>query len=405
MKHLLATTALVALTAAPAFAESHAEANANAEAQTETQMTAQADKPMGDQPTFAAGDMEIRASDFLDRTVYVAEAAGGDLEEIADPDDSWERAGDISDVILTKDGQIKHIVMDAGGFLGIGEKQVTASMEELKFVRDSDDEGEFYLVFTGDRTKLEEREEFDRASIEDDGELSFFEDEAQMAETEMEETGAEAEQMAEGAETEVEQAGEELEQTAENAGEAIEGAASSAANEVAEAGAEVEQEVETETAEAEAEVEQETEVAEGEMTTETEVESEMAGTQLETEAEAEGATEMAEGEAAVEGEAQPMELSAAEIEALTAEELEGLDVRGANDEDLGEIGDLVISENGSIDQVIIDVGGFLGIGEKQVALKFDEIKILREGDGEALVATTNYTEAELEGMTEWTGQE
>src|SRR5690606_4213673 len=47
---------------------------------------------------------------------------------------------------------------------------------------------------------------------------------------------------------------------------------------------------------------------------------------------------------------------------ISADNLIGTTVYGANDENVGEINDVVLSEDGQIDAVIIDVGGFLGIG-------------------------------------------
>ena len=41
---------------------------------------------------------------------------------------------------------------------------------------------------------------------------------------------------------------------------------------------------------------------------------------------------------------------------------------------LGDISDLVLNENGSVAAVIIGVGGFLGIGEKQVAVAYSALQ-------------------------------
>ena len=52
-----------------------------------------------------------------------------------------------------------------------------------------------------------------------------------------------------------------------------------------------------------------------------------------------------------------------------------------------------------------DVGGFLGLGEKPVALPFDEVS-LREGEEDmtdTLHATVAHSSEDLEGMKEWEG--
>ncbi|HEY8578142.1 MAG TPA: PRC-barrel domain-containing protein [Devosia sp.] len=58
---------------------------------------------------------------------------------------------------------------------------------------------------------------------------------------------------------------------------------------------------------------------------------------------------------------------------LTAEDLRGIGVYGINDEQIGTIGDIVTNPDGSFDAVIVDVGGFLGLGAKPVAVAFDNL--------------------------------
>jgi sporulation protein YlmC with PRC-barrel domain len=68
---------------------------------------------------------------------------------------------------------------------------------------------------------------------------------------------------------------------------------------------------------------------------------------------------------------------------LTAEELIGTPVYGADEENLGEVGDVVFGSGGEIEAVVIDVGGFLGIGEKPVAVQFDSLNVQKDVNGEA----------------------
>lgn len=66
---------------------------------------------------------------------------------------------------------------------------------------------------------------------------------------------------------------------------------------------------------------------------------------------------------------------------LTAEELSGIPVFGLDDEQIGSIGDFVLEPGGtSIDAVIVDVGGFLGIGRKPVAVGFDGLDFRTDAD-------------------------
>lgn len=63
---------------------------------------------------------------------------------------------------------------------------------------------------------------------------------------------------------------------------------------------------------------------------------------------------------------------------LTADELKGINVYGTNDEHIGTIGDLALNEDGSVDALIIDFGGFLGIGTKPVAVAFENLDFLAD---------------------------
>lgn len=58
---------------------------------------------------------------------------------------------------------------------------------------------------------------------------------------------------------------------------------------------------------------------------------------------------------------------------LSADELRGVGVYGINDEQIGTIGDVVTHPDGSFDAVIVDVGGFLGLGAKPVAVGFENL--------------------------------
>jgi hypothetical protein len=78
---------------------------------------------------------------------------------------------------------------------------------------------------------------------------------------------------------------------------------------------------------------------------------------------------------------------------LTAEDLTGARVYGASDEDVGEIGALILTEDGKLERAVIDVGGFLGLGEKPVAVTFDELQIIRGSDGAVRVYIDSTQEA------------
>lgn len=69
---------------------------------------------------------------------------------------------------------------------------------------------------------------------------------------------------------------------------------------------------------------------------------------------------------------------------LTSEQLMGSDIKTRSEEDdeesIGSISNLVLDEEGQVQAVIVEVGGFLGMGEKNVALAWDSLELTREAD-------------------------
>jgi 3-oxoacyl-ACP reductase-like protein len=51
---------------------------------------------------------------------------------------------------------------------------------------------------------------------------------------------------------------------------------------------------------------------------------------------------------------------------------------GDNAENIGDVNDLVIGANGAVDQIIVGVGGFLGIGEKGRRSRLQDRRMGRE---------------------------
>ncbi len=94
---------------------------------------------------------------------------------------------------------------------------------------------------------------------------------------------------------------------------------------------------------------------------------------------------------------------AAKAEELTADDLTGAAVYGVNDEEVGEIGELLLTDDGQIDRAVIEVGGFLGLGEKAVALTMDELTIMRPDDGSDFRVYVDSTEEALENQPEYDG--
>jgi hypothetical protein len=56
----------------------------------------------------------------------------------------------------------------------------------------------------------------------------------------------------------------------------------------------------------------------------------------------------------------------------------GLDVYNEANEKLGDINELILDKNGKVNAVVIGVGGFLGMGEHDIAVSMDKLKFMEE---------------------------
>ena len=93
-------------------------------------------------------------------------------------------------------------------------------------------------------------------------------------------------------------------------------------------------------------------------------------------------------------------LSDVDVASVSAEQLIGSTVYSADDENVGTVGDVILADDGTIDAVVLDIGGFLGIGTKPVAIGFDALTI-RKDENDALFVYTEFTRALLEGAPDY----
>jgi PRC-barrel domain len=74
----------------------------------------------------------------------------------------------------------------------------------------------------------------------------------------------------------------------------------------------------------------------------------------------------------------------------------GASVYGPSNDSIGDINDVIIGSGGEVKAVVVGVGGFLGVGEKNVALPFDALTIARKADSSSIQKiTVSYTKDEL----------
>jgi hypothetical protein len=238
--------------------------------------------------------MEVHASDFIGQRIYASEAEiSGEAYDGAQ--DGWQDIGEVNDVILSRDGSVEAVLVDIGGFLGIGERQVAVDMDALKFVNDdatADDMSDYFLVMNADRATFEGAPEYSWNETTSDTTMGTASDS-------------------------------------------------------------------------------------------TPADTEMAATVND---------EMTSDPIARDG------YQVAEQDVLTTEMQTGAPAYDANDKWIGEVSELIINDQGKITHGIIDVGGFLGIGEKPVELAIGDVEILRETDGDDLRVYISMTKDELESL-------
>lgn len=86
-----------------------------------------------------------------------------------------------------------------------------------------------------------------------------------------------------------------------------------------------------------------------------------------------------------------------------ADSLTGNDVQSTveDDENIGTINDLIINEDGQIEAVIVGVGGFLGMGEKDVAIEWDSLELTQNADNDEYEIRVNASQEALEEAEEF----
>jgi len=222
--------------------------------------------------TYQQQPTDIQASKFIGMRVYATEKdVASNATAKAGAEKNWDDIGEINDVILSRRGEVKAVIVGVGGFLGIGEKDVAVAMNDIKFVKNGDKENDYFLVINANKQMLTDAPAYA------------------------------AQQKA-----------------AEN----------STANNTT------------------------------------------------TASRSNTRTALVRPDVKRQGYRQP------ETKELTSETLVGARVYGPKDEDVGEVNKLILNSDGSVKQLVLDIGGFLGIGEHRIAVGLDQVNIVRNEKGD-----------------------
>lgn len=83
-----------------------------------------------------------------------------------------------------------------------------------------------------------------------------------------------------------------------------------------------------------------------------------------------------------------------------ASKLIGTAIKSPSNETVGDISDLVLDSGGVVKAVIVGVGGFLGLGEHRVMLRYDQMQFNRDANGRLFVLS-QLTLDQLKALPAW----
>jgi sporulation protein YlmC with PRC-barrel domain len=348
IRNLLATTAIATLLSTMAYAQ---DTTAPAPAAPDPTVQAPAEAPV----VRADGHL---ATNLIGETVY--NGTGDDAENI----------GDVNDIVIGSNGEIESIVIGVGGFLGLGEKNVAINYAEVDW---AERDGDRWLVVPTTKEQLEAQADFDRRAYEPAP--------ATTAGTEPPPAGDQtatapapvapadpAAPMDDTAAAPADPAAPADDQTATAPADPAAPADDQTATAPADPAAPADDQTATAPADPAAPADDQTAAAPADPAAPATDQTTTAAVDKST------LTEMPAGE-------------------ITSEALVGTTVYGANDEMIGEIGDVVL-EGEKVDSIIVDVGGFLGVGEKKVAVAMDNLAFMTDADGNKYLYT-GFTKEQL----------
>src|SRR5262245_49834146 len=86
---------------------------------------------------------------------------------------------------------------------------------------------------------------------------------------------------------------------------------------------------------------------------------------------------------------------------IRASKLIGTSVKNDANETIGNINEVVLGRDGKVAAVVVGVGGFLGIGEREVGIGFQSLRLSHDTNGK-LTAMLNVSKDALKAAPAWT---
>ena len=348
IRNLLATTAIATLLSTAAYAQ---DTTAPAPAAPDPTIQAPAEAPI------ARADGHL-ATNLIGETVY--NGTGDDAENI----------GNVNDIVIGSNGEVESVVIGVGGFLGLGEKNVAVNYSEVDW---AERDGDRWLVIAATKEQLEAQADFDRRAYDPAPATTAATDPAAPATdtTTMAPADPAAPATDDTAAAPADPAAPADDQTATAPADPAAPADDQTATAPADPAAPADDQTATAPADPAAPADDQTAAAPADPAAPATDQTTTAAVDKST------LTEMPAGD-------------------LRTEDLVGTTVYGANDEMIGEIGDVVL-EGEKVDSIIVDVGGFLGVGEKEVAVAMDNLAFMTDADGNTYLYT-GFTKEQLDAQ-------
>ncbi len=96
-------------------------------------------------------------------------------------------------------------------------------------------------------------------------------------------------------------------------------------------------------------------------------------------------------------------MSSAPENGMQASELIGAEVRTSGDDIVGSVNDLILDEDGQVAAIVVSAGGFLGMGERDVAIGWDDVT--KSGSSDELKLQIDVTRESLRDAPAFETQE
>lgn len=88
---------------------------------------------------------------------------------------------------------------------------------------------------------------------------------------------------------------------------------------------------------------------------------------------------------------------------VTGDELKGIHLYDLAGDKIGKVEDIVIGADNKVTGVLVDVGGFLGLGAHKVDLTPDQLQVYKDAEGKDMRAYTPLTKDALKALPEYKG--